>query len=144
QEVSSLGSSVTVGGLSEVSINKIEATTNLVSQDGDTIIIGGLIREDTTKSNTGIPFLSRIPVIGALFGSQGDVTSRQELIILLTPHVTRNLREAKDVTLDYVNRYKAETKDKQIDDFIRESSGNPCERRPIAPGKKDSQESSDP
>ena len=145
QEISSLGTSVLVGGLSEVSINKIEATTNLVSQDGDTIIIGGLIREDTTKSNAGIPFLSRIPVLGALFGNQGDVTERQELLILLTPHVTRSLREAKDATLDYVNRYKAETKDKQIDDFIRErsASGTGSERRSIAPGKKDPQESND-
>ncbi len=122
QEISAIGDAVVVGGLDEVSINKTEATSNLVARDGETIIIGGLIREDTTKASAGIPLLSRIPIFGALFGNTSDKVTRNELIILLTPHVVRNQQEAKDVTSEYVDRYKRGARDKQIDDFIRERS----------------------
>jgi general secretion pathway protein D len=122
QEVSSQGADVNIAGQAFTSINKTEATTNLVAKDGETIIIGGLIREDTTNSRSGIPFLSRIPVLGYLFGSTKDDTTRAELIILLTPHVVRNMDEAGNVTSDYVEKYKGVTKDKQIEQFIRERS----------------------
>lgn len=119
QEVSSVGSAVTVGGLDEVSINKTEATSNLVARDGDTIIIGGLIRQDTDHKSTGIPFLSRLPIIGSLFGSTSDTLTRTELIILLTPHVMRNAQEAQTISSDYIKRYKGTTGDKEIDKFIK-------------------------
>jgi general secretion pathway protein D len=122
QEVSSLGENVSIAGQAFASINKTEATTNLVAQDGETIIIGGLIREDATKTRSGIPFLSKIPILGYLFGSTIDESIRNELIILLTPHVMRNLQEAGDVTSDYVDRFKGATKDKKINEFIKERS----------------------
>jgi general secretion pathway protein D len=122
QEISSLGEPVVVGGLEEITINKTEATTYLVAQDGDTIIIGGLIQEDVGKAKDGIPFLSKIPIIGNLFGSTTDNTTRTELIILLTPHVIKSLEEAGKVTTDYVDRYKGSTRDKDIDGFIKERS----------------------
>lgn len=120
QEISSVGNAVQVGGLAEVTINKTEATSNLVARDGDTIVIGGLIREDTSHGTAGVPFLSRIPVLGALFGSTSDTLTRSELIILLTPHVMRTQQEAQTVTSGYIERYKATTKDKEIDKFIKE------------------------
>jgi general secretion pathway protein D len=109
QEISSLGPAVSVGGLDEVSINKTQANSNLVARDGETIVIGGLIREDTSHDRTGLPLLSRIPIIGALFGSTTDNTTRDELIILLTPHVIRSSKEAQSTTSDYLKKYKANT-----------------------------------
>jgi type II secretory pathway component GspD/PulD (secretin) len=88
----------------QVVISKREATTNLVVQDGQTIIIGGLIREDTSKAREGIPFLSKIPILGYLFGNTRDEYDRTELIILLTPHVIRNQKEAEDISSKYINR----------------------------------------
>ena len=120
QEISSLGETVKVGGLDEISINKTEATTSLVAQDGDTIVIGGLIQEDVSKSKDGIPLLSKIPIIGNLFGNTTDKNTRTELIILLTPHVIKTLQDAGNVTSDYVDRYKGSTKDKDINGFIKE------------------------
>ncbi|MEW6002270.1 MAG: secretin N-terminal domain-containing protein [Nitrospirota bacterium] len=121
QEVSSLGTPVSLSiGTSDITIDKTEATTSLVVQDGQTIIIGGLIREDITKSKEGIPLLSKIPIIGNLFGTTTDNMTRSELIILLTPHVMRSPEEAVDVTSGYVNRFKSATKDKKIDEFIKE------------------------
>lgn len=88
----------------QVVISKREATTNLVVQDGQTIIIGGLIREDTSKASNGIPFLSKIPILGYLFGNTTNDYDRTELIILLTPHVIRNQKEAEEVSSQYINR----------------------------------------
>jgi type II secretory pathway component GspD/PulD (secretin) len=105
QEVSKLGSTVVIADQSYQGIDKTEAKTNLVSRDGQTIIIGGLIREDVFRTRTGIPFLSEIPILGYLFGSTINKSIRNELIILLTPHVMRNMQEAKDITSDYVNRF---------------------------------------
>ncbi len=64
-----LVSTVQIAGKDFQAINKTEAKTNLVAQDGQTIIIGGLIREDITRNRAGIPFLSKIPILGYLFGS---------------------------------------------------------------------------
>ncbi len=84
-------------------LNKTETTTSLVCQDGNTIIIGGLIRDDISRSRSGIPFLSKIPILGWLFGTTDDNTERTELIILLTPRVIRNHIDAANVTSDYVD-----------------------------------------
>ncbi|RJQ56850.1 MAG: hypothetical protein C4526_00710 [Nitrospiraceae bacterium] len=121
QEISSVAASA-IGG--EVAIDKTETMTNLVAQDGQTIIIGGLIREDTTKAREGIPFLSRLPILGPLFSSNNRIGDRTELIILLTPHVIRNRAEASNVTSDYLDKFKDATKDEKINEFIREKSGN--------------------
>jgi len=75
-----------------------------VVKDGETIIIGGLIREDTDKSRSGVPWLSKIPLFGYLFGNTTDNETRQEYIILLTPRVIKNQLDAKDMTNDYVDR----------------------------------------
>ena len=138
QEISAISATpVTVGGLDEVSIDKTEATSNLVAMDGETIIIGGLIREDSSHASTGLPFLSRIPILGALFGSTEDKVQRKETIILLTPHVMRNQQEAGAVTSDYVNRYKRTTSDKQLDEFIGRGKRSQENGHGIIPGNSE-------
>ena len=107
QEVSTFSTIELFSNEKNIIINKTEASTNLVVQDGETIVIGGLIREDTTKSIAGIPLLSKIPFLGHLFGNTTDDCSRTEIIILLTPHVMRNQRDAKKVTGDYVDKFTA-------------------------------------
>ncbi len=128
QEVSGIGESVKIAGQDFQSITKTEATTNLVARDGETIVIGGLIREDTTKSRSGIPILSKIPILGFFFGNTVDETVRNELIILLTPRVIRSQEEAKDVSSDYINRYRESTKDKKIDKFLKDKLGSEEEK----------------
>jgi type II secretory pathway component GspD/PulD (secretin) len=120
QEISSLGANVSIAGQSFASINKTEAKTDLVAQDGQTIIIGGLIREDLTQSKSGIPILYKIPVIGSLFGSTVNEKTRTELIILLTPRVMRNVEEAKIVTSDYIDRFTKTTNEVVLEEFIKE------------------------
>jgi type II secretion system protein D len=120
QEVSSIGSNVKIAGQDFASIDKEEVTSNLVAQDGETIIIGGLIREDTTKAKDGIPFLNKIPILGNLFGGTTNSFKRSEIIVLLTPRVIKNLEDAGAVTTDYIEKYKTGAKDKEIEKFIEE------------------------
>lgn len=119
QEVSNF-SLQTILGSDQVVISKREADTNLVAQDGQTIVIGGLIQEDSSKSKEGIPFLSKIPILGYLFGNTTDKYTRRELVILLTPHVIRNQKEAHEITKGYVKRLKGASGEIQKEDLIKE------------------------
>ncbi len=103
QEVSSYETIKLFDNEDYIILHKTETTTNLVVQDGNTIIIGGLIRDDLSRARSGIPLLSKIPVLGWLFGSTTDTEQRTELIILLTPRVIRNHADANNVTSDYVD-----------------------------------------
>jgi len=109
QEVSTY-KTITLSGSDQIALNKTAAQTSLVVQDNQTIVIGGLIREDTNKTRSGIPFLSRIPILGWLFGNTTDDTTRTEIIILLTPHVIKNQLEAKDISREYVDKMTESSK----------------------------------
>jgi hypothetical protein len=67
-----------------------EVTSNIMVKDGHTIVIGGLFRESTVSGKSQVPFFGNIPLAGLLFKSQRDVTRRDEVIILLTPHVIKD------------------------------------------------------
>jgi general secretion pathway protein D len=87
------------GGIQSPSFSKRSVQTQVTVQDGDTIAIGGIIQESTGFSTSGVPFLNRIPVIGAAFGSRSYSKSRTELIIFMTPRViydTNQIQEASD------------------------------------------------
>jgi type II secretory pathway component GspD/PulD (secretin) len=103
QEVSTYETIKLFSDETEIILNKAEANTSLVVQDGQTIIIGGLIREDASNARTGVPFIQRIPILGYLFGNTDNKFTRQEIIILLTPHVIKNPTEARSITKDYID-----------------------------------------
>jgi type IV pilus assembly protein PilQ len=66
-------------------INKKEATTELVVANGETTVIGGIYVDSDTESDTGIPFLADIPLLGWLFKSNSKTKTRSELLIFITP-----------------------------------------------------------
>jgi type IV pilus assembly protein PilQ len=67
-----------------------EITSNIMVRDGRTIVIGGLFQDSTTRTRSQVPFLGNLPGVGALFRQQADATARQEIIILLTPHIIKD------------------------------------------------------
>jgi type II secretory pathway component GspD/PulD (secretin) len=91
-------------------ITKREVTTSLVAQDGQTIVIGGLIREKVGRTREGLPFLSKIPILGYLFGYTADEFKRSEIVLLLTPRVIRNQKEAENVNSIYIHRLDPKTR----------------------------------
>jgi general secretion pathway protein D len=73
-------------------------TSSIAVHDGQTIALGGLIRDNNSHGRDGIPYLSQIPYLGALFGSTDNIDNRTELLVLLTPRVIRNALDAKSIT----------------------------------------------
>ncbi|MFN3661094.1 MAG: type IV pilus secretin PilQ, partial [Brevinematales bacterium] len=64
-----------------------EAQTHVILKNGDTLVIGGLIREMKSKTESKIPFLGDLPFIGQLFRTKTDETDKRELIIFITAKV---------------------------------------------------------
>jgi type IV pilus assembly protein PilQ len=64
-----------------------QVTTNVMARDGATVVIGGLISESLTTSNSQIPFLGSLPFVGSIFRNQTETTKRTELVILITPRI---------------------------------------------------------
>lgn len=94
-------------GNGNVRINTRRMQTEAAVRAGDTVMLAGLIDDSTTDGSSGIPGLSRLPVIGALFGQKTQSHRRNEVIILLTPTIVRNPQEARDLTDEYGRRFRA-------------------------------------
>jgi general secretion pathway protein D len=89
QKLDSLtGQSTTVDGNAIPTIATRYIKTTVSAPNCATIVLGGLILDNTRKNKAGIPILSRIPVVGAIFRNTTTAKSRQELIILMRPEVT--------------------------------------------------------
>lgn len=73
---------------------------------GDTIVLGGLIKENRVKDITGLPWLSSLPVLGPLFGTTSRNIGRTELVVLITPHVMEDRSALMSVTEEYKSRLK--------------------------------------
>jgi general secretion pathway protein D len=74
--------------------------SRVVVQDGQTVGLAGLITDNVSRGNSGLPFLKDIPILGAAFGTQTNARTRTELLILLTPHVLHDQRDARSLTED--------------------------------------------
>ncbi|MBF0484047.1 MAG: secretin and TonB N-terminal domain-containing protein [Candidatus Omnitrophica bacterium] len=59
-------------------------------KDGDTIVLGGLLRKDTKKTKTNVPVLSKLPIVGAAFRHKDEKVQERELVIFLTPHIMKD------------------------------------------------------
>ena len=97
QEVSDL-SARSIAGISSPIISTRRIATSIAVQDGQVVTLGGLFRDSSSFGKTGLPILSRIPVLGALFGRQVKTQNRTELLILIRPHVLRTPEDARAVT----------------------------------------------
>jgi general secretion pathway protein D len=97
QEVSDV-SQTSTSTINSPTIQQRKFTTSIAVQDGQTVALGGLIRDNVTQGRSGAPFFSAIPIIGWLAGQQLKSEDRTELIILLTPRVVRTANDADAVT----------------------------------------------
>ena len=88
-------------------VNTRKLKTEAAVQSGDTVMLAGLISDTTSRGSTGFPGLSRIPIIGGLFGTQTSRNERNEVVVLLTPSIIRNPQEARDLTDEYGSRFRA-------------------------------------
>jgi len=100
QEVSDVDPSQRVPGIASPTFSQRTVTSRVVVQDGQTIGLAGLIRDNSSRSNQGIPFLKDIPLLGLLAGQQDNRRGRTELLVLVTPHVIHDQRDARALTDD--------------------------------------------
>ena len=75
-------------------------------RSGETIVLGGLIRDNSTVGRSGIPFLADIPIVGNLFGTSSKNSGRTELLVMITPRVVRSDPEIKELANDVRERMK--------------------------------------
>jgi general secretion pathway protein D len=104
QEVSKPGATSSNGNRE---INKRTLDTSIAVQSGQTVLLGGLISEDNQTGENGVPGLSRIPIIGKLFGETTTGSQRTELIVLITPQVVSNSDEAREITEEYKRQFQS-------------------------------------
>jgi general secretion pathway protein D len=104
QEVSAPRGEPDDNGNVRISTNRMK--TSAVIQSGDTVLLAGLITDSDTKGSSGFPGLSRLPVVGGLFGRQTATQRRSEIIILITPTLVEDPRAARDLTDEYSRRFR--------------------------------------
>ncbi len=76
-------------------IDKREAVTELLVRDGETTVLGGIYETNETDNNSGVPGLSRIPLLGWLFKNHSRTDTKQELLIFITPTILKDLYTEK-------------------------------------------------
>ena len=103
QEVSDISNTVVEGVSSPVFSNRVASSTLVVNSE-QTVIIGGLIKHSRTNSQTGIPVLGRVPILKYLFGYEGHAYQGQELLIFITPHVIESRKDADTLSSGFIKR----------------------------------------
>ncbi len=104
QEVSQAGQPVPVAGQNFLGFDVRRAYTTASVENGETLLIGGLISENRSRTRAGIPILSKIPILGYLFSATKTTKDRTELIVMVTPHVVSGREEADAVTKRFEDR----------------------------------------
>jgi len=95
QEVSGISSQVAGQG---PILNKRDVETNVIVDDGQILVLGGLIENNYTDGSSGIPYLSNIPILGALFRSDSNNHTKTNLLVFLRPYILRDQGQDQEIT----------------------------------------------
>jgi general secretion pathway protein D len=100
---------------------KRKVTTNAIVKNGETVILGGLIKNSSGRSVSKVPFLGDIPIIGRIFSDEGKMENKVELVIYLTPYIVRRSED-----LVKLRKFLSELEDvqKRYADFIAKHMGD--------------------
>jgi general secretion pathway protein D len=86
-------------------INNKTVTSQVAVQSGQTVFLGGLISEQDSRGRSGVPFLSRVPWLGSLFGSKTKAASRSETLVMITPTVVETAVDLKAISEEMENEF---------------------------------------
>jgi general secretion pathway protein D len=84
-----------------------QISSKVAIRSGEALVLGGLIRDNSTSGSNGIPVLHEMPVLGALFGNKSSKGRRTELLVVITPRVLRTDQDARDVSTEMRDRMKS-------------------------------------
>jgi general secretion pathway protein D len=130
-----IGSTV-IGGEEVPTIGTQSLGTTVMVEDGGTVLLGGLISEGDTKTESGIPLFANLPLVGRVFGSTKDNVNRQELLIFIQPKIIRHAGDQFYVDQDMKDRTRIGTEadqwavngDSNIDVFETQDFNSPEKR----------------
>ena len=83
-----------------------QISSKVAVRSGESIVLGGLIKDNTTTSKSGVPFLQDVPVVGKLFGTNASKSNRTELLVIITPRVVRTDVDIREVSEDLRERMR--------------------------------------
>ena len=101
QQVSDADSTTSADSNGNPRISTRSVSTQVAVQSGQTVLLGGLIKQDNSDTVSAVPYLGRIPGLRWLFGNTSKSKNRTELIVLITPRVVTSNSQARQVTDDY-------------------------------------------
>lgn len=105
QGVSEPAANGTSGIDSPIILNR-NITTEVVAADGQTIMLGGLIKENASQTLTKVPLLGDIPILGNLFKNTSKGDNRTELVIMITPHIIRSPQQIEDMRAAILHNFE--------------------------------------
>ena len=131
QEVSSIPASAILSG-NDIIFNTREITTSVLADDGDIIVIGGLIEQVESEVKDQVPVLGDIPVVGNLFKTEGVTRNRTNLMVFIRPTIVRTAEDAQNVTgrnyrylqAEAMLRTESDEEVSAIDGFVSETLGD--------------------
>lgn len=97
----------TSSNIDSPTIQQRRLSSTVAVRNGETIALGGLIRDTKTRSRGGVPFLTKVPLVGGLFGSTTNNSRRTELIVLITPRVIRSAQESEELLDELTQEFKS-------------------------------------
>ena len=100
QEVSNVDPN-TPAGSTTPTIQQRRVKTQVVVNDSESLMLGGLVKDQRGRAAAQIPVAGDVPIMGNLFKDKGDVVDKTELVIMITPHVVRSLSEGREITEEY-------------------------------------------
>lgn len=106
QEVSEVAGTTT-SDIDSPTIQQRRLNTRIQVEDGQLVVLGGLLRSSTSLGDTGVPYLSRIPGVGALFRTRDNSQRQTELVMFLRPKVLRSRGDIEGVTAEMIGRLQA-------------------------------------
>lgn len=106
QEISQVLSTATGGSTNAPSTTRRTAQTTVVAQSGSTIVIGGLIKDDTQTTTSSVPCLGDLPLVGYLFRSTTDKSSKTNLLLFLTPHIIKDTEDIDSLSRKRRKRFE--------------------------------------
>ncbi len=102
-EVSELAKETLIGGISSPTFTTRRVSTSVQLKDGESLVIGGLMRNNVTANIKSFPILGQIPILGALFRSTEFVTDRTELVIVVSPSLVKSTKQSPILPTDKFN-----------------------------------------
>ncbi len=84
-----------------------QIASKVAVRSGEAVVLGGLIRENDADGSSGLPLLSEIPVVGALFGTKSREKNRTELLVVITPRVARSDNDAREISRELRERLRS-------------------------------------